>query len=152
MYYRKGADNLPPHLFATASVAHKKIFEQNTDCSIIITGESGSGKTEASKLFLLYSVYAINRNEQILSPKSIFKIENILIKSNCILESFGNAKTVCNDNSSRFGKYTEITFVSERDRNEHLTMFEDIVPNKRINKRIMDSYGHVCSYLLEKVC
>ncbi|XP_078807147.1 unconventional myosin-XV [Oryzias latipes] len=88
----------PPHLFAIANAAYSKIMDAKQNQVILISGESGSGKTEATKLVLrfLASVHHLNNLAQ------------QILEATPLLESFGNAKTVRNDNSSRFGKYIEV--------------------------------------------
>nr|XP_014344251.1 PREDICTED: unconventional myosin-XV [Latimeria chalumnae] len=88
----------PPHLFAIANVAYSKMMDAKHNQCIIISGESGSGKTEATKLVLRY-LAALNHKR---------KVTQQILEATPLLESFGNAKTVRNDNSSRFGKYMEI--------------------------------------------
>ncbi|XP_053328005.1 unconventional myosin-XV [Spea bombifrons] len=88
----------PPHLFAIANIAYTKLMDAKHNQCIIISGESGSGKTEATKLVLRYLV-AINQRRG---------VTNQILEATPLLESFGNAKTVRNDNSSRFGKFVEI--------------------------------------------
>ncbi|KAI2809892.1 Unconventional myosin-Id [Blomia tropicalis] len=115
-YYGKRFDQMSPHIFAVANRAYQQTFDKNDDTCILITGESGSGKTEASKLILLFITHIrsmlslANDLECLQTKQTIVKIETILLKSNYILEAFGNAQTSRNFNSSRFGKYTEIFF------------------------------------------
>ncbi|XP_051488212.1 LOW QUALITY PROTEIN: unconventional myosin-XV [Apus apus] len=90
----------PPHLFAIANVAYSKVMDAKHNQCIIISGESGSGKTEATKLILRY-LAAVSQKRS-TAPQ----IE--ILEATPLLESFGNAKTVRNDNSSRFGKFVEI--------------------------------------------
>ncbi|XP_069666522.1 unconventional myosin-XV [Haliaeetus albicilla] len=90
----------PPHLFAIANVAYSKVMDAKHNQCIIISGESGSGKTEATKLILRY-LAAVSQKRS-----SAPQIE--ILEATPLLESFGNAKTVRNDNSSRFGKFVEI--------------------------------------------
>ncbi|XP_018424807.1 PREDICTED: unconventional myosin-XV [Nanorana parkeri] len=90
----------PPHLFAIANVAYTKLMDAKHNQCIIISGESGSGKTEATKLILRYLV-AVNQRRGVTNQIEI-------LEATPLLESFGNAKTVRNDNSSRFGKFVEI--------------------------------------------
>ncbi|XP_023369828.1 unconventional myosin-XV [Otolemur garnettii] len=90
----------PPHLFAIANLAFTKMLDAKQNQCIIISGESGSGKTEATKLILRY-LAAMNQKREVVQQVSI-------LEATPLLESFGNAKTVRNDNSSRFGKFMEI--------------------------------------------
>ncbi|XP_072225685.1 unconventional myosin-XV [Leuresthes tenuis] len=88
----------PPHLFAIANAAYSKMMDAKHNQVIIISGESGSGKTEATKLVLRY-LAAIHHKSNLVQQ---------ILEAAPLLESFGNAKTVRNDNSSRFGKYIEV--------------------------------------------
>ena len=98
-YIGQRIGTLPPHIFAIADHAYSSVIEHNRNQTIIISGESGAGKTEATKLII-----------QFLSARTTEKsgIERKIIQTSPILEAFGNAKTVRNDNSSRFGKYMTI--------------------------------------------
>uniref|UniRef100_A0A8C7E3X8 Myosin XVA n=1 Tax=Naja naja TaxID=35670 RepID=A0A8C7E3X8_NAJNA len=97
-YEGKALGENPPHLFAITNVAYSKLRDAKLNQCIIISGESGSGKTEATKLILRY-LAAINQKH--LATQQI-------LEATPLLESFGNAKTVRNDNSSRFGKFVEL--------------------------------------------
>ncbi|XP_060997076.1 unconventional myosin-XV [Dama dama] len=90
----------PPHLFAIANLAFAKMLDAKQNQCIIISGESGSGKTEATKLILRYLAA--------MSQKRGVTRQIKILEATPLLESFGNAKTVRNDNSSRFGKFVEI--------------------------------------------
>lgn len=93
-----------PHIFSVAEAALQDLrFYERNQC-VIVSGESGAGKTEASKIFLKYIASGLT------DSKRMDEIQSQLILSNFILEAFGNAKTVRNDNSSRFGKYLDIHF------------------------------------------
>ncbi|XP_074596789.1 unconventional myosin ID [Brevipalpus obovatus] len=94
----------PPHIFAIANAAFKTMKSNMKDTCIVISGESGSGKTEASKIIMKF-IAAITPNQE-----GVQHVKDVILQSNCILEAFGNAKTNRNDNSSRFGKYMEISF------------------------------------------
>ncbi|XP_020734070.2 unconventional myosin-Ia [Odocoileus virginianus] len=95
---------LKPHIYALASMAYQSLRDQDRDQCIVITGESGAGKTEASKLVMSYVAAVCGKGEQVNSVKEQ------LLQSNPVLEAFGNAKTIRNNNSSRFGKYMDIEF------------------------------------------
>ncbi|XP_074867214.1 unconventional myosin-XV [Carettochelys insculpta] len=103
-YEGKALGENPPHLFAIANVAYTKMMDAKHNQCIIISGESGSGKTEATKLVLRY-LAAVNQKRNVTQQvQRPFQI----LEATPLLESFGNAKTVRNDNSSRFGKFVEI--------------------------------------------
>ncbi|XP_016021298.2 unconventional myosin-Ia [Rousettus aegyptiacus] len=95
---------LKPHIYALANVAYQSLRSRDQDQCILITGESGAGKTEASKLVMSYVAAVCGKGEQVNSVKEQ------LLQSNPVLEAFGNAKTIRNNNSSRFGKYMDIEF------------------------------------------
>ncbi|XP_027873817.1 unconventional myosin-XV [Xiphophorus couchianus] len=99
-YEGHGLSDNPPHLFAIANLSYTSMMDAKKDQCIVISGESGSGKTEATKLILRY-LTAINYKRNVTQQIEI-------LEATPLLESFGNAKTVRNDNSSRFGKYTQI--------------------------------------------
>ncbi|KZS14110.1 Myosin-IB [Daphnia magna] len=95
---------LPPHVYALADHAWRSLRDFYSDQVIVITGESGSGKTEASKLILQYLGFATGKS------KELETVRQQLLLCNPVLEAFGNAKSLHNDNSSRFGKYIELEF------------------------------------------
>uniref|UniRef100_H3DEN5 Myosin IH n=1 Tax=Tetraodon nigroviridis TaxID=99883 RepID=H3DEN5_TETNG len=113
---------LPPHLYALADNAYQTMLAEFNNHFILISGESGAGKTEASKKILQY--YAVSCPSTAL----LNTVRDKMLMSNPILEAFGNAKTLKNDNSSRFGKYMDIEFDSQGDA----------------------VGGHILNYLLEK--
>ncbi|XP_039954687.1 myosin heavy chain, non-muscle isoform X2 [Bactrocera tryoni] len=106
---------VPPHVFAITDTAYRSMLQDREDQSILCTGESGAGKTENTKKVIQYLAYVAASK-----PKGsgagphpaliIGELEQQLLQANPILEAFGNAKTVKNDNSSRFGKFIRINF------------------------------------------
>ncbi|XP_058491281.1 unconventional myosin-Ih [Solea solea] len=113
---------LPPHIYALADNAYHTMLAEFNNHFILISGESGAGKTEASKKILQY--YAVSCPSTTL----LNTVRDKMLMSNPVLEAFGNAKTLKNDNSSRFGKYMDIQFDSE---------------GEAVG-------GHILNYLLEK--
>ncbi|XP_062873464.1 myosin Ic, paralog b isoform X3 [Trichomycterus rosablanca] len=111
-----------PHIYAVSDNAFRSMRTERRDQCILISGESGAGKTEASKKVLQYYAFTCPVSEQVQSVK------DRLLQSNPVLEAFGNAKTLRNDNSSRFGKYMDIQF----------------------DFRGAPVGGHILNYLLEK--
>jgi myosin heavy subunit len=95
-----GSAEPPPHVYKIAADSLKGVLDFGLNQSIIISGESGAGKTEATKQCLCYMAA--------VASGSASGMEQKILLSNPILEAFGNAKTIRNDNSSRFGKYIEI--------------------------------------------
>ncbi|RHZ77100.1 hypothetical protein Glove_186g151 [Diversispora epigaea] len=102
--YSSQKDQLPPHAFQISSHAYLHMRRTGQDQSIILSGESGSGKSETRKL-LVKQLIALSAN-----PKKESRVQSQVPNSEFILESFGNAKTIVNHNASRFGKYTELQF------------------------------------------
>ena len=135
------SEGLPPHVFAIADNAYRSMHESllgvstsNPDQVILISGESGAGKTESTKIVLKYLTAAGSSAPSSSSSGPDVNvgdnsIMDKILQSNPILEAFGNARTLRNDNSSRFGKYIELNF----------------------SKRGVLIGGTIRTYLLEKV-
>jgi len=142
-----GADiKVPPHLFSVADAAWTAMQRDGRDQSIIISGESGSGKTEATKRIL--SFYANLQSDQ-SKRRSVqgSLIEEQVLRSNPILEAFGNAKTIRNDNSSRFGKFIQIGFNSVgKLMNSQISNY--LLEKSRIVKQQPNERGYHAFYLL----
>lgn len=103
---------LPPHIWQVAHKAFNAIFLHGlNNQSVVISGESGSGKTESTKMLIAYLGQVSYMRSQSSSERSAAdRIDESLTFSNPVMESFGNARTVRNDNSSRFGKYIKLYF------------------------------------------
>ncbi|KAM8773470.1 myosin-10 isoform 2-T2 [Acanthopagrus schlegelii] len=126
MYRGKKRHEMPPHIYAISESAYRCMLQDREDQSILCTGESGAGKTENTKKVIQYLAHVASshkgRKDHNIPPESpkpvklqsgaLFygELERQLLQANPILESFGNAKTVKNDNSSRFGKFIRINF------------------------------------------
>ncbi|XP_068998780.1 myosin-10 isoform X4 [Embiotoca jacksoni] len=134
MYRGKKRHEMPPHIYAISEAAYRSMLQDREDQSILCTGESGAGKTENTKKVIQYLAHVasshksgtLGRNKEAvqmdgsrsltrgstLANRSIQygELERQLLQANPILEAFGNAKTVKNDNSSRFGKFIRINF------------------------------------------
>ncbi|XP_046899478.1 myosin-10 isoform X1 [Hypomesus transpacificus] len=131
MYRGKKRHEMPPHIYAISESAYRCMLQDREDQSILCTGESGAGKTENTKKVIQYLAHVASshkgrkdHNNPPESPKPVKpqapnpvsgplfygELERQLLQANPILESFGNAKTVKNDNSSRFGKFIRINF------------------------------------------
>ena len=106
--YRNGARGLPPHVFASAYNAYSNMLNEGYDQSVVISGESGAGKSEATKLILQFLTDVSSRTSGHSSASA--SLEQQILAANPILEAFGNAKTLRNNNSSRFGKLITINF------------------------------------------
>uniref|UniRef100_A0A0R3RFG9 Myosin head n=1 Tax=Elaeophora elaphi TaxID=1147741 RepID=A0A0R3RFG9_9BILA len=113
MYIGKRRTEMPPHLFAVSDEAYRNMINHHRNQSLLITGESGAGKTENTKKVIAYlaivgTPHSSSKSEK--SGKEKASIEKQIVRTNPVLEAFGNAKTARNNNSSRFGKYIRIHF------------------------------------------
>ncbi|XP_015887580.3 myosin-6 isoform X2 [Ziziphus jujuba] len=104
-YKRVAFGELSPHPFAIADYAYRLMINEGISQSILVSGESGAGKTESTKMLMRYLAYIGGR-----AAKEGRSVEQKVLESNPVLEAFGNAKTVRNNNSSRFGKFVELQF------------------------------------------
>ncbi|XP_077276646.1 myosin heavy chain isoform X19 [Temnothorax americanus] len=113
LYRGKRRSEVPPHIFAISDGAYVNMLTNSENQSMLITGESGAGKTENTKKVIAYfaTVGASTKKEKDdTGSQKKGSLEDQVVQTNPVLEAFGNAKTVRNDNSSRFGKFIRIHF------------------------------------------
>ncbi|XP_074018946.1 myosin-9 isoform X1 [Numenius arquata] len=110
MYKGKKRHEMPPHIYAITDTAYRSMMQDREDQSILCTGESGAGKTENTKKVIQYLAHVASSHKSKKDQSFPGELERQLLQANPILEAFGNAKTVKNDNSSRFGKFIRINF------------------------------------------
>ncbi|XP_008294922.1 myosin heavy chain, fast skeletal muscle-like [Stegastes partitus] len=106
-YRGKKRQEAPPHIFSISDNAYQSMLTDRENQSILITGESGAGKTVNTKRVIQYFATIAGSGDR---KKDAGNLEDQIISANPLLEAFGNAKTVRNDNSSRFGKFIRIHF------------------------------------------
>ncbi|XP_038073351.1 unconventional myosin-IXa-like isoform X2 [Patiria miniata] len=142
LYQNHSLGELPPHIFAIADSAFHTMLEDKRNQCIVISGESGSGKTESTNL-LIHHLTALSRKGHASG------VEQTLLGAGPVLEAFGNAKTVVNNNSSRFGKFIQINY------RENGTVHGAIVEQYLLEKSRIVSQApnernyHVFYYLLQ---
>merc|ERR1739847_195280 len=107
IYLGKRRNEVPPHLWAITETAYRNMLTNGKNQSMLITGESGAGKTENTKKVISYLAAVAASSKK--SAKKV-SLEDQIVATNPIMESYGNAKTSRNDNSSRFGKFIRIWF------------------------------------------
>merc|ERR1719356_891470 len=112
IYLGKRRNEVPPHLWAIAEGAYRDMLTNKKDNAMLITGESGAGKTENTKKVITYLAMVATGAGGAKKETKKVSLEDQIVATNPILESYGNAKTARNDNSSRFGKFIRIHFTS----------------------------------------
>uniref|UniRef100_A0A803KPV9 Myosin XI n=1 Tax=Chenopodium quinoa TaxID=63459 RepID=A0A803KPV9_CHEQI len=144
MQQYKGAPlgELSPHVFAVADVAYRAMINEGKSNSILVSGESGAGKTETTKMLMRYLAYLGGR-----SSTEGRTVEQQVLESNPVLEAFGNAKTVRNNNSSRFGKFVEIQF-DKRGRISGAAIRTYLLERSRVCQVSDPERNYHCFYLL----
>ncbi|XP_069185684.1 myosin heavy chain, muscle isoform X37 [Procambarus clarkii] len=109
IYQGKRRNEVPPHIFAISDGAYMDMLQNHENQSMLITGESGAGKTENTKKVIAYFAN-VGASTKKKPEEKKQNLEDQIVQTNPVLEAFGNAKTVRNDNSSRFGKFIRIHF------------------------------------------
>ncbi|KAI9732973.1 MAG: hypothetical protein M1818_007406 [Claussenomyces sp. TS43310] len=110
MYKGQSRDDTKPHIFAMADEAFRNLVDEGENQSILVTGESGAGKTENTKKVIQYLAAVAHSDSPIKNKIQHSNLSQQILRANPILEAFGNAQTVRNNNSSRFGKFIRIEF------------------------------------------
>lgn len=110
MYKGRSRDDTKPHIFAMADEAFRNLVDEGENQSILVTGESGAGKTENTKKVIQYLAAVAHSESPVKSRGQRSNLSAQILRANPILEAFGNAQTVRNNNSSRFGKFIRIEF------------------------------------------
>nr|XP_015306713.1 PREDICTED: unconventional myosin-X isoform X2 [Macaca fascicularis] len=107
-YSRRHLGELPPHIFAIANECYRCLWKRHDNQCILISGESGAGKTESTKLILKFLSVISQQSLELSLKEKTSCVERAILESSPIMEAFGNAKTVYNNNSSRFGKFVQL--------------------------------------------
>uniref|UniRef100_A0A672NVI9 Myosin X n=1 Tax=Sinocyclocheilus grahami TaxID=75366 RepID=A0A672NVI9_SINGR len=110
-YSRHHLGEIPPHIYAIANECYRSLWKRSNNQCVLISGESGAGKTESTKMILRF-LSAMSQQSVALSTakRASSHVEEAIVESSPIMEAFGNAKTVHNNNSSRFGKFIQLHF------------------------------------------
>ena len=110
MYKGQGREETKPHIYAMADEAFRNLVDEGENQSILVTGESGAGKTENTKKVIQYLAAVAHSDSPVKNKVQHSNLSQQILRANPILEAFGNAQTVRNNNSSRFGKFIRIEF------------------------------------------
>ena len=113
MYKGQSREDTRPHIFAVSDQAFRRLVEEGENQSILVTGESGAGKTENTKKVIQYLASVATTDTPVTGRSPAKQMSNLsqqILRANPILEAFGNAQTIRNNNSSRFGKFIRIQF------------------------------------------
>jgi len=161
IYLGKRRNEAPPHLWAIAEGAYRNMLANKKDNAMLITGESGAGKTENTKKVITYLAMVATGSGKKVEKK--VSLEDQIVATNPILESYGNAKTARNDNSSRFGKFIRIHFtqsgrlagcdiVSYLLEKSRITEQQEVERSYHIFYQLLQPYGDGIGSGLKKMC
>ncbi|XP_071709398.1 myosin-6-like [Rutidosis leptorrhynchoides] len=141
----KGAalGELSPHPYAIADSSYRQMVNEGISQSILVSGESGAGKTESTKNLMQYLAYMGGRP----GAQGQRSVEQQVLESNPVLEAFGNAKTVRNNNSSRFGKFVEIQF-NERGKISGAAIRTYLLERSRVCQLSDPERNYHCFYMI----
>merc|ERR1740123_1358102 len=162
IYLGKRRNEAPPHLWAIAEGAYRDMIQNKKDNAMLITGESGAGKTENTKKVITYLAMVATGSGAKKVEKKV-SLEDQIVATNPILESYGNAKTARNDNSSRFGKFIRIHFtasgklagcdiVSYLLEKSRITEQQEVERSYHIFYQLVQEYGNGIGEGLKKKC
>merc|ERR1711988_752833 len=162
IYLGKRRNEVPPHLWAIAEMAYRDMLTNKKDNAMLITGESGAGKTENTKKVITYLAMVAAGAGGKKSEKKV-SLEDQIVATNPIMESYGNAKTSRNDNSSRFGKFIRIHFtasgklagcdiVSYLLEKSRITEQQEVERSYHIFYQLLQPYGDGIGEGLRKMC
>ena len=162
IYLGKRRNEVPPHLWAIAETAYRNMLQTKKNNAMLITGESGAGKTENTKKVITYLAMVATGSGKKVEKK--VSLEDQIVATNPILESYGNAKTARNDNSSRFGKFIRIHFtqsgklagcdiVSYLLEKSRITEQQEVERSYHIFYQLLQPYGDgICPETLREKC
>ncbi|XP_039162818.1 myosin-11 [Eucalyptus grandis] len=143
--------DMSPHVFAIADTSYRAMIDERKNISILVSGESGAGKTETTKMIMRYLAF-LGGHTFVERRRTV---EQQILESNPVLEAFGNAKTVRNNNSSRFGKFVEIQF-DNRGRISGAAIRTYLLERSRVcqisdPERNYHSFYHLCAAPQEEI-
>ncbi|XP_048137335.1 myosin-11 isoform X2 [Rhodamnia argentea] len=143
--------DMSPHVFAIADASYRGMIDERKNISILVSGESGAGKTETTKMIMRYLAF-LGGHTFVEGRRTV---EQQILESNPVLEAFGNAKTVRNNNSSRFGKFVEIQF-DNRGRISGAAIRTYLLERSRVcqisdSERNYHSFYHLCAAPQEEI-
>uniref|UniRef100_A0A4W6CJ57 Myosin X n=1 Tax=Lates calcarifer TaxID=8187 RepID=A0A4W6CJ57_LATCA len=140
LYSRHHLGEITPHIFAVANECYRSLWKRQQNQCVLISGESGAGKTESTKLILKFLSAMSQHSLEVSSRDRTSHVEEALLESSPIMEAFGNAKTVYNNNSSRFGKFVQLHF-SQKGNIQGGRIVDSILPRSLQNRVVRQNPG-----------